>query len=851
MNEEELNKAVQVLKEEARLRAEINSGFDGYVNGLKEYKKIQQTINRNAAIAKKLEEDKVNLSAADKIIQQQKIDLLKKQNLELEKTNLKTKEMLANTNKTSSALAKAGSVSFKAFSQIPGLIKAGYGQLKSSGLFEMDKAMKTSALQMGVLSKQSVGFRKTIKSASWETNKIGLGIKEVSEMQSIYSEEIGRAVQLNDKGLISMGKIAAATGLGADGAARLAAEMETQGISSEKTSEFIQQTMNDSHKMGLNASKVVKNISGNIRMLNKYNFKNGVNGLKEMAMTATKLGVNMDFATGMADKLFDIEGAIDMSAQLNVMGGAWAKLADPFHLMYMARNDMAGLTKEIGNAAKASASFNDKGEVQITAMEMHRLRKIAEQTGLEYEQLAEAGKKAFKLDQMKGQVSSGLNDEEKEFLANMSEFKDGKAYIRIDGSDRLVKTVNQGTVKALMAEQESLEDRAKNARTFDEALNNTINGLKNFLLPIIEVINAKLLPKIDEFTKNFEKNGWGAKIEKIADTVGSFIATIGGFIIDNPMASAILAGTAMFGGMLLDKAMWFANGIALAAGFNTGTGGGGLMSTLQNLFGKGKAAKKAVDTGKTLSKTGRAMNSAKGLAKTGGKVLGKAADIAAPLMVLKDQYDFFSDKKTRDTGASGWLESLGGAGMDLLDWIPGINQLTEMSGLGVDNMATDNLANARAIYRKMYPSSPTVIPNKDLFSDIKRNPGNYTDDIVEDAEDVAINDGLIRGVGKKKGSNFSKGRGIIQGGRIHPIDNKDDLLALKPNGIVDNTMNTGTSVIKHDFGEITFNGEIKVTSPGNPGFAIDLLSDPGFKRDITRTIQSELQKNKIGGKNKG
>jgi hypothetical protein len=53
----------------------------------------------------------------------------------------------------------------------------------------------------------------------------------------------------------------------------------------------------------------------------------------------------MDFAAGMSDKLWDIEG--DMSAQLQVMGGAWAKLADPFHLMYMARNDMKGLTEEI------------------------------------------------------------------------------------------------------------------------------------------------------------------------------------------------------------------------------------------------------------------------------------------------------------------------------------------------------------------------------------------------------------------------------------------------------------------------------------------------------------------------
>jgi hypothetical protein len=44
--------------------------------------------------------------------------------------------------------------------------------------------------------------------------------------------------------------------------------------------------------------------------------------------------------------------------QLQVMGGAWAKLADPFHLMYMARNDMKGLTEEIANASQASMHLN-------------------------------------------------------------------------------------------------------------------------------------------------------------------------------------------------------------------------------------------------------------------------------------------------------------------------------------------------------------------------------------------------------------------------------------------------------------------------------------------------------------
>ena len=40
--------------------------------------------------------------------------------------------------------------------------------------------------------------------------------------------------------------------------------------------------MNDASSMGLNASKVIKNIQNNIKLLNRYNFKGGVKGLAKM-----------------------------------------------------------------------------------------------------------------------------------------------------------------------------------------------------------------------------------------------------------------------------------------------------------------------------------------------------------------------------------------------------------------------------------------------------------------------------------------------------------------------------------------------------------------------------------------
>ena len=111
-----------------------------------------------------------------------------------------------------------------------------------------------------------------------------------------------------------------------------------------------------------------------------------------------------------------------------------------------------------------------------------------------------------------------------------------------------------------------------------------------------------------------------------------------------------------------------------------------------------------------------------------------------------------------------------------------------------------------------------------------------------DAMNQPVNDGKFSGYDNKIGSDFNKGRGILQGGKITPINNKDDILAMKPGGPVDNMMskNTGVNNIKHEFGELTINGKIEVTSPGNSSTAVDLMRNPQFIRELQMKISQDL-----------
>lgn len=828
MTPEEIRKLTEELKKQAEIQQQVSRSIDDYVEGMRQYKKTLSEINKNKQRELLLEREIASATGDAKILAETKLKILKEQTTEMEEQAKIMGNALASVNKKSLAGAKllgeAAKGLGKAFLGLPNIVKGLYGELKSSGLFEMEKEIKKSALSMGILSKQSNDFRGTIVNAAKQTTMIGVGVKELSQMQSVYSEELGRSVVLSKEGLVAMGELAAATNLGAEGAAKLSADMELQGLSAERTGKYVEQTLNDSHKMGVNATKVLKNISNNMKMLNRYNFKEGVKGLAKMAQTVSKLGVDMEFAAGFADKLWNVEGAVDMSAQLSVMGGAWAKMSDPFHLMYMARNDMEGLTAEIADAAKESVSFNkETGEFQIAAKEMHRLKIIAEQTGMSYDELTTAAKNAAKFSRIKGQVQFSLNKEEQEFLTNTAKLDEkGKAYIEVRGDKKYMNQLTQADrdyLKQQIEEKATMKERAEQAITFDEQFTFLINQLKVFLLPLVKTMNDKLIPKLRDLSDKFTaKGGWGEKLEKLAETVGSWVSSIVGWMIEWPR---LTAGLYLFskaapiigkiGEFFWDKIKWFSNGVQLGLGFNSvaSAGGGGkgmgLGESLTDkaLLGKGGKTKIAKSLLPKLGKTGTK------IALGGAKLASGAASIGAGFLG-----DYLGGK-TSD--ALGIEQNAGGDIGSILGGIAG-------GALG------------------------TLIPIPGVGTALGAAAGSYLGKLAGDVIGYSLNDGVIPNLG----SDFSKGRAIIQGGKVHPIDNKDDLLAMKPGGVIDKATNSqGSTVIRHTFDTINLTGEIKLTTPGDPGKAVDLMKDPQFIRDITRTIQSQLEKNINGGKNKG
>jgi uncharacterized protein with PhoU and TrkA domain len=176
-------------------------------------------------------------------------------------------------------------------------------------------------------------------------------------------------------------------------------------------------------------------VASNIKLVNAYGFKDGVQGLTRMAAKAQQLRIELATTTKVAEKLLSPESAIETAAAFQMLGGNIGDLGDPFKLLYMAQNDMEGLQDAIVDAAKSSVMFNkETGTFDISATEMYRLRAQADALGISYEELANTATKAAKQQEIMSQIKyAGLNEDTEKLVSSLGEIKDGKVQIQLPG----------------------------------------------------------------------------------------------------------------------------------------------------------------------------------------------------------------------------------------------------------------------------------------------------------------------------------------------------------------------------------------------------------------------------------
>lgn len=796
------------------LQKKASSNLEGYYETLKNLHELEsnlrhvnkeriKTEKRLTDLAnKKAELEKDSLYMTNKnyhaLLKQMKVEEKK---LEIAEEMIRIGE--ANTRILSEQVNKSNFVVASTKSLV-GVLKNVGGQLEANLDYWLDqqKAVKMAGLNMGVLSKQAGTFRNTLYKSSLITNEIGVDTKMLAEMQASYSEGVGRSVQLNEENLKAMAELAKGTILGAEGAARLASDMEVFNLSVVSSRDIVKNMLNDAYKMGVNGAKSTKELEKNLKLANKYHFKGGIEGLGKMVNIAAKFKIEMGQIGDFADKIFDIEGATEMAAQLQVLGGGWSKLGDPFSLMFKARNDLEGLTKDIISATDVTGQFNKAtGEFEISALELSRLREVAKATGMDFNMLSESAKSIAKTKMVKGQVTGFLDDEDKEFVATLAQYdKSKKAYvIRIDGQDIPVKEMhkfNKNHLKAIREEKASLEERAKDSQTFDETWKNIVNTVKSALLPGFEKFSTSIEGGLKTFIKWMKDNDVVDRIVTFGKYFGEKAAWFIDKMVEWPKTTAAVIGAALIGKEL----MWLGRGMLLGEGFNMTANAGGLGGKL----GKGVMGSLGQNSGNSFGK-----NLTGGLASKMVKLGGVATG-------LFEAYNEFNKNSS--------------SGMDQDENIGRTAIKGSTTGLG----AWGGAAAGAALGTLIFPGVGTAI-------------GGLIGGGLGAWGGSEIGEGINSGVYGQKMDDFI----ARPGSDPIPFNSADTLVGLKKDGgigkaLVENATNKGGKFEVSFTSPIKFEGNINLNTP--QGTSKMTLDDPLFIRALTRIIQEELSRSIGGGK---
>ena len=324
---------------------------------------------------------------------------------------------------------------------------------------------------IGISGQLSRDFRNEIMESLPTVESMGFSFDDLSRTIIKTMEQTGRFSLVNKETMEKMAITSRAFIGDMETSARLIRDFELLGIGNEDALENINKIGQSSLNIGLVSRKVVSEVQTNLGKINEYGFRNGIEGLTRMVQKSTEFRMSMDGAFKLADKVFSPEGAIELSANLQAIGGAIGDLNDPLKLMYLATNNVEELQDAIIGVAGSLATYNtEQGRFEITGINLRRARDLANELGISYNDLANGAIAAAERSSAAVDLlSSGLKleDKEKEFLTNISRMEGGKMIIDIPESlasklgikeTRIaLENLDQNTATALLENQKYFE----------------------------------------------------------------------------------------------------------------------------------------------------------------------------------------------------------------------------------------------------------------------------------------------------------------------------------------------------------------------------------------------------------
>jgi hypothetical protein len=355
----------------------------------------------------------------------------------------------------------------------------------SGEAYELNKqileANTTLAGTFGRTQSAVQGLRKELVIALPEVVRLGGNLSDVINIQDTISKNLGTNRIL--LGETTSDLFVAMKALGQTDYGAVVGSFQDAGIQVGLIKDRMQETANIARLVGVNSSKVFDLVSQNLSKLNEFGFKNGVEGLSRMAAKAAVMRFDMYQVFTFAEKVFSPEGAIEAVSAFQRLGVAVGDLADPFRLMYLASEDVEGLTDQVVQMTSKFTFFDEKSkEFKVFPYAKRDLRDIATTMGISYENLVKMSMAQTKLNQISSEFKfSGFDKDDQQLIANFAQFsKEKNAFIvKVDGKEKLIAELGKKDVEALRGRPETLEEIGQAPLTETELLIAAIKSLRD------------------------------------------------------------------------------------------------------------------------------------------------------------------------------------------------------------------------------------------------------------------------------------------------------------------------------------------------------------------------------------
>ena len=289
----------------------------------------------------------------------------------------------------------------------------------SSMAGSLGESLKDPAVVFGAIVKSTLEFSKAnaeVRNLTGQsaTNMNFLNTSMVSSIDAAktigsLSKEIGINVNAAFSGetITAAAELTNLLGVSEKAAANLALRAESFGGTLKGTSEAVYATTKQfiqQNKVALNVGAVMEDV-GNASGALALSLGNSTEALTEAASGAASLGINLAEAEGIADSLLNFENSIANELEAELLTGKEINLEGARQAAL--NNDIAGLTKEIGENQAIIGAFSSGNRIQQDA--------IAKSLGMSKEQVSKMifmQMKSGEMTEAQAAAAAGINIEE-------------------------------------------------------------------------------------------------------------------------------------------------------------------------------------------------------------------------------------------------------------------------------------------------------------------------------------------------------------------------------------------------------------------------------------------------------